>query len=55
MFNFAIDVWQDPKYDFEDCTSFNSSTTDVPSYRNQSTDFLCKSIDWFLYGGKSGC
>ena len=22
-----------------------------PSYRNQSIDLLCKSIDWFLYDG----
>ena len=21
----------------------------LPSYRNKSVDFLCKSIDWFLY------
>ena len=21
----------------------------VPSYQNQSTDVLCKSMDWFLY------
>ena len=26
----------------------------LPSYRNQSTDFLCKSIDWFLYEGNTG-
>ena len=25
-----------------------------PSYRNQSIDFLCKSIDWFLYEGNTG-
>ena len=25
-----------------------------PSYRNQSIDLLCKSIDWFLYEGKTG-
>ena len=24
------------------------------SYRNQSTDLLCKSIDWFLYEGNTG-
>ena len=23
----------------------------LPSYRNQSTGLLCKSIDWFLYEG----
>ena len=23
--------------------------TEVPSYRNQSIDLLCKSKDWFLY------
>ena len=23
----------------------------VPSYRNQSIDLLCKSIEWFLYDG----
>ena len=23
----------------------------LPSYRNQWTDLLCKSIDWFLYEG----
>ena len=22
----------------------------LPSYKNQSIDLLCKSIDWFLYG-----
>ena len=25
-----------------------------PSYRNQSVDLLCKSIDWFLYDGNIG-
>ena len=24
------------------------------SYRNQSIDLLCKSIDWFLYEGNIG-
>ena len=24
------------------------------SYRNQSIDLLCKSIDWFLYEGNTG-
>ena len=24
------------------------------SYRNQSIDFLCKSIDWFLYESNTG-
>ena len=23
------------------------------SYRNQSTDLLCKSMDWFLYDGEN--
>ena len=23
----------------------------LPSYRNQSNDLLCKSIDWFLHEG----
>ena len=26
----------------------------LPSYRNQSIDFLYKSIDWFLYEGNTG-
>ena len=26
----------------------------LPSYRNQSIDVLCKSIDWFLYEGNTG-
>ena len=26
----------------------------LPSYRNQSIDLLCKSIDWFLHEGNSG-
>ena len=26
----------------------------LPSYVNQSTDLLCKSIDWFLYEGNTG-
>ena len=30
-------------------SSFNSSLTEVLSYRTQSTDLLCKSMDWFLY------
>ena len=25
-----------------------------PSYRNESTDLYCKSIDWFLYVGNTG-
>ena len=25
-----------------------------PSYRNQSVDLLCKSIDWFLYDENIG-
>ena len=28
---------------------FNSFVKEVPSYRNQSIDLLCKSMDWFLY------
>ena len=26
----------------------------LPSYRNQSINLLCKSIDWFLYGVNTG-
>ena len=26
----------------------------LPSYRNQSIDLLCKSIDWFLYEDNTG-
>ena len=26
----------------------------LPSYRNQSTDLLCKSVDWFLYESNTG-
>ena len=26
----------------------------LPSYRNQSIDLLCKSIEWFLYEGNTG-
>ena len=26
----------------------------LSSYRNQSIDLLCKSIDWFLYEGNTG-
>ena len=26
----------------------------LPSYRNQSIDLVCKSIDWFLYEGSTG-
>ena len=26
----------------------------LPSYKNQSTDLLCKSVDWFLYDGNTG-
>ena len=26
----------------------------LPSYRNQSIDLLCESIDWFLYEGNTG-
>ena len=29
-------------------------TARLPSCRNQSIDLLCKSIDWFLYGGNLG-
>ena len=25
-----------------------------PSYRNQSIDLFCKSVDWFLYDGNFG-
>ena len=28
---------------------FFNSWRKSPSYRNQSIDFLCKSVDWFLY------
>ena len=28
---------------------FNPLTTNASSYRNQSIDLLCKSIDWFPY------
>ena len=33
---------------------FNPLTTNVPLYRNQSVDLLCKSTDWFLYDGNIG-
>ena len=26
----------------------------LPSYRNQSIDLICKSIDWFLYESNTG-
>ena len=26
----------------------------LPSYRKQSIDLLCKSINWFLYEGNTG-
>ena len=26
----------------------------LPSYRNESTDFVCKSIDWLLYQDNPG-
>ena len=29
----------------------NPLTANVPSYRKQSVDLLCKSTDWFLYDG----
>ena len=28
---------------------FNSFMTEALSYRNQSIDLFCKSMDWFLY------
>ena len=28
---------------------FNPFMTEALSYRNQSIDLLCKSMDWFLY------
>ena len=31
-----------------------NQTPVFPSYRNQSIDLLCKSINWFLYEGKTG-
>ena len=33
---------------------FNLLSASVASYRNQSSDLLCKSIDWFLYEGNTG-
>ena len=33
---------------------FNPLNASVASYRNKSIDFLCKSIDWFLYEGNTG-
>ena len=33
--------------------SKNRLNTSLPSYRNQSTDLLRKSIDWFLYEGNT--
>ena len=30
-------------------TVFNPLKTEAVSYRNQSIDLLCKSMDWFLY------
>ena len=26
----------------------------LPLYRNRTIDLLCKSVDWFLYNGKTG-
>ena len=34
--------------------ALNPLSVSVPSYRNQSVDLLCKSIDWFLYDGNTG-
>ena len=31
-----------------------SLTPELPSYRNQAIDLLCKSIDWFLYNDNFG-
>ena len=33
----------------EGVTGLNSFTTGFLSYRNQSINVLCKSMDWFLY------
>ena len=30
----------------------NVNSLKLTSYKNQSTDLMCKSIDWFLYDGK---
>ena len=30
------------------------SASVLPSYRNQSIDLLCKTVDWFLYVGNTG-
>ena len=47
---------------FEDFANFSLQATAskvlkeqkvLPSYRNQSIDLLCKSIDWFLYEGNT--
>ena len=35
-------------------TGLTSYTPKLPSYRKQSSDFLCKSTDWFLYDGNFG-
>ena len=48
---------------FEDFANFSLQATAskvlkeqkvLPSYRNQSIDLLCKSIDWFIYEGNTG-
>ena len=33
---------------------FNPLNASLPSHRNQSINFLCKSIEWFLYERSTG-
>ena len=35
-------------------TTLTHSVSVLPSYRNQSIDLMCKSVDWFLYEGNAG-
>lgn len=44
IFKFDVGIWGRVKSEF-----LNPLTTNVsPSYKNQSIDFQCKLIDWFL-------
>ena len=41
------------KYLILDTASLTHQVPVLPSYRNQSIDLLCKSMDWFLYKGNT--
>ena len=52
MFDRKIGYWSLMRYKIEQC--YVKLVRKLHPFTNQSIDWRCKSIDWFLYEGKMG-